>query len=364
MKKVPVLFLFLILAIFVLSACGNKETNAPSKETETVVVNPGEKEQQTDNSQQTEEKTEENPVEEKPILPFTAPLTGIGSEVELKDRVVMVMINNHPKARPQFGLSQADIVYEVLAEGQITRFAAMYQSQSPEVIGPIRSIRPYYIDLGVGYDAIMVHSGGSPSALDLLSSKGYAHLDEIYNAGAYFWRSKNRKPPHNLYSSMEKIRQASKDKGFRENTSIPTFPFIDEDQEASGDKAEKIKVVYGSLYELGYEYNPETKKYKRFTEQEAHIDLSTNTQIEVTNILVVEAFHRVLDNEGRRAIDLFKGGKGYLFQRGKVQEVDWKNVRGIIRAYKDGKELGLYPGNTWVNIIPDVPGIKTSVTFE
>src|SRR5690625_2031129 len=82
----------------------------------------------------------------------TFPLTGIETEEEVTNRAIAVMVNNHPQARPQSGLSKADIVFEMLTEGNITRFLAIYQSTPPEVVGPVRSAREYYFTLASGYD--------------------------------------------------------------------------------------------------------------------------------------------------------------------------------------------------------------------
>jgi hypothetical protein len=146
---------------------------------------------------------------------FRSPLTGLGSEREVRERPVAVMVENAPQARPQSGLDQADIVYEVLAEGEITRFVAVYQSGSPSVIGPVRSIRPYFVKLGEGFDAMIVHAGWSQDAMDLIADHNINHLDEVYGDGTYYWRSKDRKAPHNLYTSMDNIRKAAVNKKFR-----------------------------------------------------------------------------------------------------------------------------------------------------
>src|SRR5699024_9560113 len=95
---------------------------------------------------------------------------------------------NSANARPQSALDQADIVYEVLAEGGITRFAAIFQSQSPKVVGPIRSARPYLVEFGDAYDALIAHSGWSQAAMNMLAERNLPHFDEIYGDGAYFWR--------------------------------------------------------------------------------------------------------------------------------------------------------------------------------
>ncbi len=353
MKKRLLPMIFLTLVCTMMAACSQEVAIPPEKDDAPVTapVTP----------------TPEQPGKTAPAFPYTAPLTGLGVSARSEGRPVMVMVNNHPKARPQSGLDKADIVYELLAEGEVTRFVAIYQSQKPQVIGPVRSIRPYFIQIGAGFDAVMVHAGGSPEALETLAHSDYSNINEISN-GKYFWREKFRKAPHNLYTDLTRIEQAMKDKGMRTRTELPYLPFLPANAAiTTGERAENINVEFHHLYKVSYQYDPKTKRYLRFTEGEPHLDLTTNQQLSVTNLLVIAAKHRVLDSEGRRQVDVVGPGDGYLFQQGKVQPVKWKKSGGIIRAYAVGgenEELPLLPGNTWVNIVPDVPGLKNEVNYQ
>lgn len=299
--------------------------------------------------------------------PYTAPFTGLGTDQKLENRPIMVMVNNHPKARPQSGLDKADIVYEILAEGEITRFVAIYQSQKPEVIGPVRSIRPYYIQIGAGFDAVMVHAGGSEEALETLAHSDFSSINEIKN-GAYFWREKFRKPPHNLYTDLDRIEKAMQDKGMRMKSELPYFLFLPQGSTITqGEPASSIDVTFHPSYKVSYQYDPKTKQYLRFTQGKPHMDLTTDKQLSVTNLLVLAAKHRILDKEGRREVDVVGPGDGYLFQQGKARKVKWKRSGGVIRAYTDAsfaEELPLLPGNTWVNIVPDAPGLTTELKYR
>ncbi|MFM1654345.1 DUF3048 domain-containing protein [Brevibacillus sp. B_LB10_24] len=310
----------------------------------------------------------DEPVGQDTAYPYTAPFTGLGSKEKLDGRrPIMVMINNQTQARPQSGLDKADIVYEILAEGEITRFEAIYQSQKPQVIGPVRSIRPYYIKIGEGFDAVMVHVGGSEEALATLAGPNYADLDEIANS-KYFWRESFRKPPHNVYTDLDKINQAIEAKGFRTTSELPHFPFLPADAKITeGSPATDISVKFHSLYSASYKYDEEKGRYLRFSDGKPHMDLTTNEQLAVTNLLVISSKHRVIDSEGRRTVDVTGPGDGYLFQQGKARSVKWKRSGGVIRAYTDAtysEEVPLLPGNTWVNFVPDSPGLQTAVQFQ
>ncbi|GAB6933743.1 DUF3048 domain-containing protein [Calditerricola satsumensis] len=343
MRKGMVFALVLALA-FMAGGCRNEVRTVPEPPPQA----PGE----------TETATEGEPT-------VVAPLTGQVVTVPASHRAVMAMVNNAPKARPQSGLDKADIVYEVLAEGDITRFAAIYHSQAPDVIGPVRSIRPYYIELGAGFDAVMVHAGGSPDALAQLREGGYAHLDEIHNP-RYFWRDASRKAPHNLYTDLTRIRRAMADKGYPDVGKLPRLPFVDDPrQDPVGVPARKVEIRYMATYRCGYEYDAARQVYKRFTQGKPHRDRTTGEQLAAVNVIVLEAKHRVLDAAGRREIDLAGPGRAYVFQRGVMQAATWKRVDGVLRVYgEDGAEIPLYPGNTWVNIVPDAPGLTASVRYE
>ena len=167
MRKRKSAFL-LALLLFLTTGCGNQSAPTPAEEPETPPV--------------IEEPAAEPEVEPLPDVPTgTNPLTGLPIEPEYEQRrPVAVMLNNLKKAQPQLGNSQADIIYEVPAEGGITRMLAVYQSlEDVGSIGSIRSARPYYIELALGHDALYVHAGGSPEAYaDLKSWKeiGRAHV--------------------------------------------------------------------------------------------------------------------------------------------------------------------------------------------
>src|SRR5699024_9177080 len=117
------------------------------------------------------------------------------------NRAIAVMINNHPQARPHAGLSKADIVFEILAEGDITRHLALFQSEQADVIGSVRSAREYYFELANGYDALYVYHGAANFVNDMIKSRKIEHLNgALYdNDGKLFKRESFRKAPHNSF---------------------------------------------------------------------------------------------------------------------------------------------------------------------
>lgn len=301
---------------------------------------------------------------EKTELKHTYPLTGKKTNKVTDERVFSVMINNHWKARPQSGLHKADLVYEVLAEGELTRFLAVFQSEKPKVVGPVRSARDYFIELSQGYHAFYVHHGWSPEAKRILegSNSKVDSLNGLFYDGTLFHRASFRKAPHNSYIAYKDIMKGLKKKGYDNKDKIKALPFLkpNEIKALTGDKASKVLITYNSSESVGYTYDAAAKRYARSSNGKPTIDRETKTPIELDNVFIVETSHKIIDNYGRREVDLTSGGKGILLQRGKAREVSWENKDG--RIIPSG--TGFVPGKTWINIIPTQPGISKNVSIE
>ncbi|WP_257350737.1 DUF3048 domain-containing protein [Pseudalkalibacillus decolorationis] len=355
MKKQGLFVTFIVALFLMLSACQTKETstNADKKGTE-------------DPKKETK-KEEQQPKEEnkEPEFAYTFPLTGKDTNEAVINRVVGIMVNNSPKARPQSGLHKADVVYEVLAEGRITRFLALFQSQKPEKVGPVRSARDYYVRLSNGFDAIYVHHGWSPSAKEMLLGGNIDSLNGLYYDGTLFKRVSFRKAPHNSYITFDNILKESKKQKYELKQEIPSLPFLTKEEVKSieGDPAKTLSISYGDYYKVEYKYQPEKGTYIRFSDSEQTVDRETETPIELANVMVVEAHHRVIDSVGRRQIDLQSGGSALLFQQGKVQQVSWVNKNGRIIPKVDGKVVAFAPGQIWINLVP-APDMDKDVNWK
>ncbi|MGF7047602.1 hypothetical protein J2T13_002107 [Paenibacillus sp. DS2015] len=340
-----------MLALLLLSSCNNDDTQKAE------IVTP------VDVPTITEEQTPE-PLEVASLL-YTAPLTGLPVELVSTLRPIAVMVNNAPQARPQSGLTQADIVYEVLAEGGVTRFVAIYQSHNEVVtVGPVRSIRPYLIELGESYNGLLVHAGGSQAAYSIIQKQGKEDLDEIGNAGASFWRDKSRKAPHNLYTDVEKLRAGADKLKYKTEVTIPSYPFRTNDELISGENANKIDISFLLKgYKVSYQYDTASQMYKRSINDSPHIDLNNNEQLQAANVIVMGADHKVLDDVGRLSVDLESGGEAMLFQRGVMIKGNWiHKADDVIRFVKDGIEVPFVPGTTYINIVPNEPTFDSHVT--
>jgi len=307
--------------------------------------------------------------EPEPEPAFAAPLTGMPRDTEAKRRPVAVMINNLAPARPQSGLPHADVVWEVLAEGGITRLVAIFQSDEAYDgdIGPIRSIRPYMIELAESYNAVIVHAGASNEAYGILQRQKKEHLDEITNAGAYFRRDKSRKAPHNLYSDLPNLRAGAEKREYAADVEIPAYRFLDDKGDgAPAGGALEIDIRFQlKNYIVTYRYDAEKRRYLRFINGEPHTDLVSGEQLAATNLAVLGASHKVLDKEGRIAIDLNAGGPAMLIRHGEAIECTWeRDAGGVIRLMKDGAELPFARGTVYYHIVPDPRSVADHVTIR
>ncbi|MGG3804101.1 DUF3048 domain-containing protein [Metabacillus fastidiosus] len=287
-----------------------------------------------------------------------SPLTGLEAIGENNKRPIAVMINNHPEARPQSGLHKADIIYEVLAEGNITRLLAIYQSKMPEIIGSVRSAREYYVDLSKGYDAIYISHGWSPSAKEQLEAGGIDYLNGLFYDGTLFWRSKERKAPHNSYISYENIVKGANEKKYNLEDDVKPLVFLSSQEldNIQGETAEKVLVKYGKqqFSQAVYGYDENEERYTRSSNNKITADLESDETVFIDNILIAEMKHYYIDNDGRRGIDLTSGGKAYLLQKGKIKEIEWVNEDGRIIPVQNGEQVKLVPGRTWINIVPNL----------
>jgi len=270
-------------------------------------------------------------------------------------RPLSIMVENSEGARPQSGLDKANIVYEVLAEGGITRFLAIYYDQDAEEVGPIRSARPYFVSKSLEHQAIYVHVGGSDEAYNFIKEEKIDDINEFVDFEP-FWRTTDRIPPHNLYTSTLKLRKEANKLGYIEMIKKQEYQFeTDRDEKLTGRESDSILIPYNSIYTVSYKYQPESMKYLRFMNGEPHIDSKTKEQLAVDNIIIQFAETKIIDEEGRLAIDFIGKGKGLLFFKGGSEEIIWEkqdlNSKTIF-MYKEGDRIALTPGNVWIQIVP------------
>ena len=341
--------ILLVLVMMVVTACGKEEV----KEEVPPLESPPPAEEAT-------------PTPAPPTYPSL--LSGVGFEEQNNTRPVAVLINNLAPARPQSGLTEADIIWEVLAEGGITRLIAIFQSTEAADfdIGPVRSNRPYFIEIADSYDAIIAHAGASNDAYAILQKQGKPYLDEISNAGSYYWRSSERKAPHNLYTNLSKLREGVSKKGYREEATIQGYSFLSE-AEAESMQVGSIKQLDVQFQLKGYKvsYQLDEGVYKRSINDEPHIDKNNDKQLSAVNLIFMQTNHKVLDNEGRLSVDLQSGGNALVIQNGQSIEGQWIAAEdGMLRFVSNNEEIKLLPGQSIIHILPTGKTITEHVNWE
>ncbi|MBA7530730.1 hypothetical protein ES705_22940 [subsurface metagenome] len=327
--------------------------------TETKVVS---KEKLTEGAPKVEVKTPEIETEPVSVIPPAQTKESLGEDISVKEkespfgsRPLSIMVENSEGARPQSGLDKANIVYEVLAEGGITRFLAIYYNQDAEEVGPIRSARPYFVSKSLEHQAIYVHVGGSEEAYNFIKEEKIDDINEFVDFEP-FWRTTDRIPPHNLYTSTLKLRKEANKLGYIEMIKKQEYQFeTDRNEKLTGRESDSILIPYNSIYTVSYKYQPESMKYLRFMNSEPHVDSKTKEQLAVDNIIIQFAETKIIDEEGRLAIDFIGKGKGLVFFKGSSEEIIWEkqNLNSkTIFMYKEGDRIALTPGNVWIQIVP------------
>ncbi len=297
---------------------------------------------------------------------YYSPLTGneVGDEAATKRAVTGIMIENSPDARPQSGLKNSGIVFEAVAEGGITRFLALYQDEQPSLIGPVRSVRPYYVDWVAAFDASIAHVGGSYNALQEVRNGQYRDIDQFFNASAY-WRATDRYAPHNVYTSFEKLNALNTSKGYTSSTFtgfVRTQSLTKKEAKSRADAnpvkpstANSIQVnISGALYNSSYTYDATTKLYARSQAGAPHIDREDGA-ITPRVVIVIKVPTKLGYEDGyREQMQTIGSGEAFIFQSGTVQQATWeKTDKKSQLRFIDGnkKDIPLEAGQTWITAI-------------
>jgi len=278
-----------------------------------------------------------------------SPLTGREVAIADADRAVTaVMIENSLEARPQSGLYEADMVFEAIAEGGITRFLALYQESQPKAIGPIRSARPYYVEWARTFDAAYVHAGGSDDGLAKINELGVKDMSAFESTTVYY-RVSSKSAPHNLYASMAGIDGLRTAKGY---TSSSFTPWNRKQDTPQSPTASSINFSISSpLYNPAFTYQPETNSYLRSQNGAPHTDEQSGAQI---NPKVIIALFVKSGKDGiYNVYQTIDEGEMLVFQDGIVSKGTWKKDSSSAQyIFKDmnGLDFVFNRGQTWVTL--------------
>jgi len=275
-----------------------------------------------------------------------------------RQRGVAVVIDNTVEARPQSGLDQAEVVVEFPVEGGLTRLLAIMSDDNIELVGPIRSARPYIVYLAQEYNSILVHAGGSDEALELIAKEKIDHLDEILGGvqvGAAFWRVPDRPKPYNLYASSDSLRRVGNNLKMNMTTPPTQHPVLEPDAEVEGESTDDITIYYPNRTSLvRYLFNKDAGIYERYMEEKPHLT-AKGEQIATANIIVRFVPFRCVDGDGHLQLIMHGEGKTLVFRDGKVVEGLWKKAPNQFTKYtdKNGKTIPLVQGPTWIELVPN-----------
>ena len=293
------------------------------------------------------------------------------------NRPIAVMIDNQSGARPQAGLNNAELVYEIIVEGGLTRYMAVFKNASLDQIGPIRSARHYFLDYALENDAIYVHYGWSPQAesdiktLKVNNINGLTEATSTRKGESPFWRISEKEAPHNVMSStseMKRIAQTDNyslesDKKSVLNYTSKTVNLMDD---PTAKDCEKVTIPFSEYTTTSFEYDSITKRYTKFEDGKKLIDFNTKDDLTTKNIIVVKVKNTDLNDgsgKGRQEIDNIGTLEGWYITNGKAIEITAsKASRTDQTVYKNskGQEIKVNDGNTFIIMCPTT----SDVTIE
>ncbi len=291
--------------------------------------------------------------------------TFMNTYINTNERPIGVMIDNDDEnARPQAGLDEAYLVYEMVVEGGATRFLAFFKGTDTEKIGPVRSSRHYFLDYLMENGGIYTHYGWSPKAQQDISSLRIEKINGVLGEDAgVFWRERKFKGDwHSAYTSIKNIKESAEKKGYSLVTDHKNgIKYADTYITLSKDKpAGEINLKYPS-YLTGYKYNEQTGLYEKSIWNKPHTMQNGNVPV-FKNIIIELKYDTALgDGTARRNINTTGNGKGYYITNGAYTEITWhKDSRKGNTVYKntDGTELIINPGKTIVNVISPSQNIE------
>ena len=301
------------------------------------------------------------PIEEYYVNPLTGQISKDSFASE--NRPVAVMINNLKAALPQYGINSADLLYEVVAEGGITRMIAFFSDyRNVPQIGSVRSARPYYLELAASHNAVLFHYGTSTQAKSLISQKGLQTVDGmVYSRTAFFFdaeRDKTYAKEHCSFTGADFITAGLERKGYSlSEKTDPVFNFVSVLEPP-------LNITYGKANTITWDfsnygkgmkmvYNPTTLEYEKYEYGSEQIDLNDNSTLSVDNVFILFDEIYTIDNVGHMGV-AFDGGTGYYFTKGTYVPITWDKDgfnSKIVYYDADGNELKVNVGQTYVAIV-------------
>jgi hypothetical protein len=271
-----------------------------------------------------------------------------------------VVIDNHPQARPQWGLSRASRVYEALTEGGITRYLAVFSRADAGRVGPVRSIRTQFLDYALELDAALAHVGGNEDALDLIPRLPLTDLNEFRYAGPY------RRIPrrgvaleHTMFTSTHALRAAADQAGWAERPRAGHLRWKADAPAGLRPASQEVTIDFsGPAYRVAWVYRPLGNRYERILAGAPDRDAATGTVITAKSVAIVvipRAHGRTRIGEDTWTFFDVGTGKAWAVQDGTVTPAVWRKASRADRLRfldQAGREIAFDRGPQWVEIIP------------
>lgn len=302
---------------------------------------------------------------------FQAPLDGVMTDKDSSLRhPVAVVVENHVDARPQAGLNKASVVYEAISEGGITRFLALFSTHEAVKVGPVRSVRTYFVDWAHGYNAFIAHVGGNMDALDKIKAEKSYDLDQFANSAPY-WREYKAglATEHTMYTSTEKLRTLASSKGYPTANNFSVYKFKDDPDQSALPTAQTVSVNYGNAsYNVVFTYDKTTNSYLRSQGGKTHVDQVDKTQLNPKDVIVMTVARKAVTtriNEAGYEMTTTGSGKAKIFIDGTVIDGTWRKESAAARElFYDaaGNEVIFNRGQLWISVVPPEAGLGATVS--
>ena len=307
---------------------------------------------------------------------YESPLTGIlitktKYDEIAKRRPMGVIIENHIDARPQSGLNETDVVWEALAEGGISRFMAVYLENAPDKVGPVRSLRKYFLDwISEFRDGLIMHIGYADTDNPDTDALGYVYKYDVKALGLFvsnnFWRVSTRVAPHNAYVSVKDLWQKAEEKSWTNIVDLTKWKFKEDGKQAALGEIKEIFFNWQGWgvtdYSVKWIFDSEKNIYLR--EQNTVKHTETGDQITAKNVILqINPMNYTVDTDSKSRLiyNLIGEGDAYIFRDGKVIKGKWKKSDRVTRTtYYDeaGAEIKFNRGRTWISVLPVNSEIK------
>ena len=300
------------------------------------------------------------------------PMTGLpypNDEVRARRNLIVKISNHPPIVRPQHGVNAADLVFEYEAEGNVTRFAAVYRTNAPERVGSLRSGRLLDIELLTMYSALLAYSGTSEPIRNIYLSSNYRYRlispsigDNCDNAGFCRDTSLNERGyEHTLFGNTRRMWEVATRRNVNTGFRAVGFAFS-EDTEIGGIAARDVYINWSARTNARWQYDEESRRYLRFTDHEPHFDANDGQQLWADNLVILEVPHRRrpdlfatgATNESLE-VALWDSGRAYVFRDGVIYVGFWRRLgkrpgEALLLTLGNNQTIPLRPGRTWISV--------------